>query len=108
MFEDIKELLNLRRVPQAHEDLSARIIDAAAGLSQEPLRVVRKDRSSLWGELQNFFTLPQPAFAMAITLLLGLMIGLMSDSSLLLPGLTTNELAAFMEINDGFVAGEWL
>lgn len=107
MFEDIRNVLKLRKEPQAPEHLSAQIIAAAARMGQVPLGQV-DGRPSLWQELKEMFAVPQPALAMAFTLVFGLVAGFLIDGASIFPEMTTDDLGAFMAINDGFVAGEFL
>lgn len=110
MFDDLDQFLKTRKKPEVPKDLNARIIAAAARVPRAGAVHAQFDFNSILEELRTFFALPRPAYALAALALLivGAMIGASADLSGVLPGLTTGDLASFMLIEDGFVAGEWV
>ncbi len=110
MFKELDQILNMRNAPEAPEYLARQIIAQAAGMPQGAVAATkaRFDIGRFWAELKDMVAIPAPAYAFAVVLVLGLGAGMVGDISVVLPGLTTNELSGFLEINDGFIAGEWL
>lgn len=110
MFKELDQRLNMRDVPEAPEYLTRQIIAEAARVPQGAIAATNAGFNirRFWAELKDMVAIPAPAYAFAVVLVLGLSAGMMGDISSILPGLTTNELSGFMEINDGFIAGEWL
>ena len=110
MFDELDQLLKTRKTPEVPEYLSARIIAAAARQTQAVSRPVFEIAKEFWEGVRARFTLPRPAYAFAVLALFvfGALIGSSADPLGFLPGVTTDDLASFMLIEDGFVVGEWV
>lgn len=104
--EDLGRLLRLRRVPEPSADLAGRIVAAAAHRGQR--RGFFAYCAGFAAEFASMLAVPRPAFALAVFLLIGLSTGIFADNVSVLPGMTPEDLATFMTIDDRFVAGEWL
>jgi hypothetical protein len=117
--DELKAVLSARDVPQAPPGLSTWIIAETQGMAQEKVRRgrlgwfdgLRKVWRDLKYELFTGFYTPQPAFVMAVVLLLGFSIGMYGESFNVLwgavPGITTDDLSGFMVIGDRFTAQEF-
>lgn len=110
MFAELDKVLKTRCTPEIPGGLSARIVDAARSVEQHSpakLPVFVKD---LVEDIQSIFTLPEPAYVVAgfVVFAIGVSLGMNVDDTALLSGLSVGDLAAFMEINDSFVVGEWV
>ena len=110
MFADLDKVLKTRCTPDMPGGLSARIVDAARSVDQHSPAKFPVFVQDFFEDIRSSFALPQPAYVVAgmIVFVIGLSLGMSADDSTLLSGLTVGELAAFMEINDSFVAGEWV
>lgn len=106
IFDNLDDLLWMRRAPESSPDLGERIVAAAARRRQRP--GFFHFCSEFLSEFAGMLAIPRPAFALAVFLLLGLSTGLFVDRVSVLPGLMPEDLAMFMTIDDRFVAGEWL
>ena len=106
MFERLDALLKSRFMPPAPQGMADRIIARASER--------RKSRSSgflqeLWAEVKALIDVPgEPAYALAVLFVLGLVLGLLMDGSILSAGMDTRDLAGLLEVNDRFVASEWV
>ncbi|MCB1531175.1 MAG: hypothetical protein H6853_00330 [Rhodospirillales bacterium] len=91
---DLDDRLKSRYVPKATGDLADRII-----------RMSRQRTASarvfLWTEIRNMFLLPDPAYAFAVSAVLGLLLGLGFSGEYV--GLE-NEFLSFLNIEEG----DWL
>ncbi len=111
MFDNLDQLLKTRKKPDVPEYLSARIIAAAARRSRVSADQEVYGLAAFRADLQAMVRIPISAFALGVLALfiLGAFMGASSgDGVSFLPGITADELASFMMINDGFVAGEWV
>jgi len=111
MFSDLDQILKMRKTPDVPEGLSARIVAAAAHRSQNlGLDDDAYGLAAFWTDIQSMFKIPAPAFAFGVFVLfmLGMVVGSSADLINVLPGITQDQLAGFMFIDDGFVVGEWV
>ena len=108
---DLDEILLMRAKPAAPNDLASRIITVSRGVKQ-----VKPDapaRGGLFSFLDALF-MPsyalRPALAMALVLFVGFTLGAYSGAEAMLVGnsVTAEEIADFMDIEDRFVASEFL
>ncbi len=111
MFDDLDQLLKTRKKPEVSAHLSAQII-AAAARERPAVKIPAfvQVAKGFWTDMQAQLTLPRPAYAFAVLALFifGALIGSSADPIGFLPGVTTDDLASFMLIEDGFVVGEWV
>ncbi len=108
MFDDLDEILNKRKTPEVPEHLSARIIAAAARQSKGVTLSGSDFVQDILSQIQMLFPRPAYAFAVLALFIFGALIGASDNPFGFLPGVTTDDLASFMMIEDGFVAGEWV
>ncbi len=75
MYEDVNKILGRRAVPEAPFGLAERII--AASLRLEAKREIngKITLGDLWQAFTEMFAIPQPAYALAIALIIGLTMG---------------------------------
>jgi hypothetical protein len=112
---ELVQILTVRRTPAMPEGLSERVIAACVRLEQEKIVIQRSAGTRPWmpAILQDFsemFFIPRPAAVFATLLVVGLSLGAQSAAldNRLMPGMTPDELAGFMRIEDRFVAYEFL
>lgn len=115
MIDDLDRLLKTRKTPEVPEYLSARIIAAAHRKQQAVAEQRPKDIKGwrAWPQMALAQVRPsvaQMAYALTglVVFVIGIELGLQADSTSLLSGLSVGDLAEFMEINDRFVAAEWV
>lgn len=111
MFERLDAVLKTRFTPNPPEGLASRIIARAslepqsAGSQSMPVAFLQE----LWAEVKALIDIPgEPAYALAVLFLIGVVLGLVLDGSILSAGLDTRDLAGLLEVNDRFVASEWV
>lgn len=86
MQDELDTLLAARAVPLASSDLAERIIARAA---MHPVRQ-KSWLAEVMNILTDFFAVPQPALALALTLLLGLTLGFNLNTAF--AGITSDDL----------------
>lgn len=91
---NLDDQLKNRYVPKARGDLADRIIRMSreSGISF---------RAFLWTEIRSMFLLPNPAYSLAFSVVLGLLIGLEFSGEY---GALENEFLSFLNIEEG----DWL
>ena len=97
----LNELMQARGVPEMRSNLAERIIEAAA-------REKSKGRSApqaWWIAFNEAFLLPQPAYVMAVLLVLGIVMGLGFDLSTTVEGETVS---SFIYTAETVTEGDWL
>lgn len=110
MLDELEQFLKTRRTPDIPDGLSARIISASKGVGQRGPVKLPAVFKAWFDDIQSVFTLPEPAYVVAglVVFAIGMSVGMSADETVLLSGLSVGDLAAFMEINDSFVVGEWV
>jgi hypothetical protein len=105
MQDDLDVLLAKRYVPEMRSHLAERIIAAA---QPRAVREILQGRS-IFEVFQELFMIPRPAFALSAILLVGLSVGFSANGlSATYEKATPLDLSAFIEVDDGSDAGEWL
>ncbi|MCB9983527.1 MAG: hypothetical protein H6861_07645 [Rhodospirillales bacterium] len=115
MFDDLDQLLKVRKKPEVPEYLSARIVAAAHRHSQEALASRGAAGWRAWPQrmlagVQARLSVAQAAYALAglVVFVVGIELGVQADSASIFSGLSVGDLAEFMTIDDNFVAAEWV
>lgn len=120
MDATFENVLSRRRVPEMPDYLCANIIAAAQRQGVQYRGVQSKavdlkawavdQLSRAIASFQAGFTMPVQAMAVAATLVFGVTVGLTGEATdlLFLPDMTTNDLSSILEIEDRFVASEFL
>lgn len=74
MTKDIDDILKTRRKVHAPSNLANRIIQASLDKSD------KQSWTDIWEEIKGMLIIPQPAYALAATVIFGLLLGLESGS----------------------------
>lgn len=96
LMDELDQILLKRAVPEVPHDLSGRIIRQARAhqLSPRPFR-------SLFLEIMDFIVLPRPAYAMAFSLCVAMIVGFEAAGGL---AFAQQDWSSFLMIDEG----EWL
>jgi hypothetical protein len=91
--QDLDQILQRRFIPSPASNLASRIIEAA----REPKK---KRRFYLVQEIFQMMEIPRPAYALAVCLVIGLVLGIQIDNAV---NISEQDLLSFVEIDD-----DWL
>jgi hypothetical protein len=107
MYEDLDHILQRRAVPEVPHGLAEQIIAAAARMEKAGPRR-RRMVTDLWQGFAEMFVLPQPAFALAIVLVIGLTLGLNGQVQSLLADEGDDLMTSFALADDNYEDGALL
>lgn len=96
---NFNRILEGRSVTPSLSNLSERIIAAAAVQNNTPLWII------IMQELSAMFILPRPAYAMAFTLILGVVLGLQAETEQLS---SAQDWLSFMSVDNDYLIESWL
>ena len=114
---DLDKVMASRFVPAAPSGMAARIANAALEVEQEvPGKRRAKGRAvkgggfiaELGGLFEDIFYVPRPAYALAVLVVFGFVLGVYGADVSAVAALTTQDLSSYMVIDDRFVATEFL
>ncbi len=96
MYEDVNKILERRAVPEAPFGLAERIIAASLRL-ETPRKITLAD---LWQAFTDMFVIPQPAYALALLLMIGLTAGITGQAQAFFDDAPSDKMAASFALAD--------
>jgi hypothetical protein len=96
MYEDVDTILARRGVPEAPYGLTERIIAASLRL-EVPRKITPVD---LWQAFRDMFVIPQPAYALALALMVGLTMGITGQAQTFFDDTPADQVAASFALAD--------
>lgn len=106
-MSDIDDILKTRRVPQAPEDMNARIIARAHRIDRKKSQTAVKASYGIFSEIGRLFVIPKPAYAFATLFVVGIISGAQFDLTISLDTYTSLDVSGFLEV-DGVWSDEFL
>ena len=103
MYEDVDKVLYRRAVPEAPYGLAERIIAASLRLETARQENGRITLSDLWQAFRDMFVIPQPAYALALALMVGLTMGVTGQAQVLMVDEPADQVAQTFALADDVV-----
>jgi hypothetical protein len=103
MYEDVDKILYRRAVPEAPYGLSERIIAASLRLETVRQQNGKITLHDLWDAFRDMFVIPQPAYALALAMMIGLTIGVTGQAQAFFDDTPADEVAASFALADDVI-----
>jgi hypothetical protein len=103
MYEDVDKVLYRRAMPEAPYGLAERIIAASLRLETARQENGKITIADLWYAFWDMFMIPQPAYALAFALMIGLTMGVTGQAQVFIDDAPADQVAATFALADDVV-----